>query len=152
MNSLTAYLLLYCSEQNVFIILTRLMRCKKYCLTELYKEGMPQIDVLKKQFNKMLKKNEPKLYNYFKNIDYDVVSFVFIKQWLTLFTQSGILTLEELKKFWSLFFLDGWEAVLKLSYLILIKHKEEILLIEESILSEYFSVYILISIRIYLMV
>lgn len=99
MNSLTAYLLLYCSEQNVFIILTRLMRCKKYCLTELYKEGMPQIDVLKKQFNKMLKKNEPKLYNYFKNIDYDVVSFVFIKQWLTLFTQSGILTLEELKNF-----------------------------------------------------
>lgn len=55
MNSLVGYLLLYCKEQNVFILMTRLMKRREYCLSELFKEGLPQISVLTKQFQKMLK-------------------------------------------------------------------------------------------------
>lgn len=55
-----------------------------------------------------------------------MISFVYVKHWITLYTLSHVINHEELLELWSDFLEKGWITILLFSISILKCHKSEI--------------------------
>lgn len=126
MNYIVSFLLTKCGDEEAFLLMYRLITNKRYSLNALLKEGLPYVEVLKKQFYASLKSTDISLYNYFKTNNIDIVMSICLKQWITLYTQTFVITDSERDKLWDLFFTQGWIPIVRLSVLILTRHRDEI--------------------------
>lgn len=132
MNYICAFLLTKCGEEESFILMYRLITNKRYSLNNLFKESFPYIDVLLKLFYKTLKHADVELYYYLKKNNCNVVITILVKHWLTLFTQTFILSDKERDKLWDLFFVQGWIPIIRLSVLILVQNRDYVLGYDEN--------------------
>lgn len=70
--------------------------------------------------------------------------YVYLKHWLTLFTQTFILSKSERDNLWDQFFNAGWSIIIRFSIVILIRYRNDILLINDNTdLVEYIYVLLL---------
>lgn len=85
---------------------------------------MPDYSIRVFQISEMLKMYMPDLYNHFKvnNLPFDMI----LQKWImTLF--SNYLNIDKLLVVWYYFFMDGWEALIKFSIIILEQAKDRLM-------------------------
>ncbi|KAJ6245016.1 gtpase activating protein and centrosome-associated [Anaeramoeba flamelloides] len=104
MNFIAAILLLFLDEEQAFWTLVALM--ENYNLSEMYKPGFPYLEIATYQWDRLLEKFLPKLYNHFQFLF--LTSDIYTSRWfLTMF--STTFSIHTTLKLMDFFFFDGWK-------------------------------------------
>lgn len=142
MNYLVCYILSKGNESQSFLLLYQMILNNKFSFQKLYTKGFPQIDILKEKFYETLRICDFNLHQHIINFSYDIVLYIYVKHWLTLFTQTYIISREERDQLWDRFFSDGWSVIIRFSIIILIRFRDDLILINDNTdLIEYLYVY-----------
>lgn len=130
MNFIAGFLLILSNETTAMLLFHKILTNHKYNMYGLFQKDLPYLDTLTIHFNKYFQQIDKDYYQFFESNDINLVHFVFVRHWLTLFTLSKLITMDELKELWTHFLDNGWDDILFFSIGVLICHKNEILKIK----------------------
>ena len=122
MNYICGALLWHTSEIKAFWLMVSLMN--EYKLRENFSEGLPGLLMHCNTIEKYIKQIWPKLHNHFEK--YNIFAGMFMTDWcITIFT--NVIPIDKLGKFFTNFFVYGWEFFYKLALEILERLHKKIL-------------------------
>ena len=115
MQSITALLLMYMTEEEAFWVLVCLADDPKYQMAELWREGMPGIHLRFYQLQRVVELFLPKLAVHFEANDITSPSMYQATQWfITIFLATdmkfGIIT-----RIWDIYLNEGWKIVFRMA-------------------------------------
>ena len=122
MNYICAALLWHTSEENAFWLFVRLI--EDYKLIENFSDGLPGLIMHCDQIEEYIKRKWVKLFKHFEK--HSIVTGMFMTDWcITLFT--NVIPLPKIGKFFTYFFIEGWDYFYKLSLEIIDRLQKRIL-------------------------
>lgn len=132
MNFLAGFLLLLSNETTATLLFHKILTNHKYNMYGLFQQDLPYLDTLSLHFKRFFQQIDSSYCKFYESNDINLVHFVFVKHWISLFTLSRLITMDELKELWTHFIDNGWDDILLFSIGILKCHKSEILKIKQS--------------------
>lgn len=114
-------------EEKSFWLLVRMIKGRKYGMEGLFMDGLPRVFAAGFQVSESMKRVMPDLATHLDNITLGPTAW--LPQWiLTLFAKrEGLIGAERLQRIWTLFFRDGWHAVINVSLTMLLMCQEKVL-------------------------
>lgn len=123
MGFVCGILLMFMQEEDVFWLLERMMHSDKYALRNMFKEGLPTLNLYLVLLEKLIEDHCPLLSAHFKLIG--VRSSMFASQWfISIFTYNFPVQVSQRVLDW--YFLEGPVFLLKLAMALLHQFEQDI--------------------------
>mmetsp|Transcript_34594 Transcript_34594/g.42646 ORF Transcript_34594/g.42646 Transcript_34594/m.42646 type:complete len:376 (+) Transcript_34594:163-1290(+) len=118
MNFIAAQLLFHCNsdEDRAFLLFRKLITFPKYDLKSVYINGLPKVLKYCCALDTLLKVHNPTLFHHLNGLGLE--SMLYAQQWImTLFAYNT--NWKVLAQIWDYFFMNGWQAIFRISLCIL---------------------------------
>jgi hypothetical protein len=121
---ITALLLSYIPEEPAFWMLLTLCETEPHRLADIFAPGLPLVQLLQYQLERLVEKFLPKLSAHFTA--HGITPSMFSAQWLlTIFTYSFSFSVT--CRIWDSFLLEGWKVVFRFAIVVLAHHEATLL-------------------------